>query len=114
MKPMAHLINTSRGAVVNTEALCQALTQGLLAGAALDVTEPEPINMDNPILKLDNVIITAHSAGASPMAMTELWRRPVEEMINVLIKKQWPRGLVNPRVKEKYLQKWGLNEPSPC
>jgi len=70
--------------------------------------------MDNPILKLDNVIITAHSAGASPMAMTELWRRPVEEMINVLIKKQWPRGLVNPKVKEKYLQKWGLNEPSPC
>jgi len=114
MKPTAHLINTSRGAIVDTEALCQALTQGLLAGAALDVTEPEPINMDNPILKLDNVIITAHSAGASPMAMTELWRRPVEEMINVLIKKQWPRGLVNPKVKEKYLQKWGLSEPSPC
>jgi len=106
MKPTAYLINASRGPVVDTNALYQALTKGLLAYAALDVVDPEPINMDNPILKLDNVIITAHNAAISPIAAAELWKRPGEEIINVLIKKQRPRGLVNPQVKESYQQKW--------
>ena len=107
MKSTAHLINTARGPVVDTKALYQALTEGLLASAALDVIDPEPINMDNPILTLGNVIITAHNAAASPTAMAEMFARPGPEMINVLVKKQWPRGLVNPKVKEKYQQKWG-------
>jgi len=107
MKSTAYLINTSRGPLVKTDELYEALTQKLLAGAGLDVIEPEPLNIDNPILGLDNVIVTAHSAGASPIAMGELWKRPGEEIINVMVKKHWPRGLVNPQVKEKYQQKWG-------
>ncbi|MDD5094315.1 MAG: C-terminal binding protein [Dehalococcoidia bacterium] len=107
MKRKAYLINTARGPVVDTQALHQALVKGLLAGAALDVTEPEPINIDNPLLKLDNVIITAHSAGASRQAIFDGCKVAGEEMINVLIKKQWPFGLVNPQVKEKYQEKWG-------
>ncbi|MFA4837049.1 MAG: C-terminal binding protein, partial [Dehalococcoidia bacterium] len=69
-------------------------------------TEPEPLSADDPILKLDNIIVTAHSGGASPAAMAELWNRPGEEVLNVLVNEQWPRGLVNPQVKEKYQQKW--------
>ncbi len=108
MKRTAYLINISRGAVVKTGELYEALTQNLLAGAGLDVIDPEPINMDNPILGLDNVIVTAHTAGVSPIAIAELAKRPGEEMINVLVKGEWPRGLVNPQVKEKYQQRWGI------
>jgi glyoxylate reductase len=65
MKPNAIVINTARGPVVDTEALYQALKQGHIAAAALDVTEPEPISADHPLLKLDNVIVAPHIASAS-------------------------------------------------
>ena len=65
MKPTAILINTARGPVVDPEALYQALTTGQIAAAALDVTEPEPIPPDSPLLTLDNIIITPHMASAS-------------------------------------------------
>lgn len=111
MKPTAYLVNTGRGPLVDTKALCECLEEGVPAGAALDVVDPEPINMGNPLLKLSNVIITAHSAARSSAAITELYSRPGEEMVNVLIKGLWPRGLVNPQVKEIYRKKWG-SEPS--
>jgi len=106
MKPTAYLINTARGALIDQRALHTALTEGYLAGAALDVTEPEPINPDDPLLKLDNVIITAHSAHFSIPAYLELTRRPGEEVARVL-KGDWPIGLINPQVKERYRQRWG-------
>ena len=65
MKPTATLINTARGPVVDNEALYHALKDGEIAYAALDVTEPEPIPMDSPLLKLDNIIIAPHIASAS-------------------------------------------------
>ena len=108
MKPTACLINTARGGVVDPKALYTALTKGYIAAAAFDVTEPEPINPDNPLLKLDNFIVTAHSAGLSPQSLTEMQRRPGEEIIRV-VKGQWPIGLVNPEVKIKYRKKWGLS-----
>jgi D-3-phosphoglycerate dehydrogenase len=105
MKPNACLVNTGRGATVDHEALHAALTQGLISMAAFDVTEPEPIPPDSPLLKLDNFIVTAHSAGISPQALEEIQRRPAKEIIRV-IKGEWPVGLLNPEVKEKYLAKW--------
>lgn len=61
MKPTAYFINTARGPIVDEEALYRALVEGRIAGAALDVFEQEPIDRDNPIMKLDNVIVTPHS-----------------------------------------------------
>jgi D-3-phosphoglycerate dehydrogenase len=106
MKPTACLINTARGGVVDPKALYTALTKGYIAAAAFDVTEPEPINPDNPLLKLDNFIVTAHSAGLSPQALAEMQRRPGDEIIRV-VQGKWPFGLVNPEVKTKYIKKWG-------
>jgi len=106
MKPTAYLINTARGPLVDHKALYAALTEGYLAGAALDVTEPEPIDPDDPLLKLDNVIVTPHSAHFSIPAYMEQLLRPADEIARVF-KGEWPVGLLNPQVKEKYNQKWG-------
>jgi len=106
MKPSAHLVNTARGGLIDQEALHTALTNGYLAGAALDVTEPEPISPDDPLLKLDNVIITPHQAGLSIPAVIELLSRPGEEIARVF-KGEWPVGLLNPQAKERYIERWG-------
>ncbi|MEM4889352.1 MAG: NAD(P)-dependent oxidoreductase, partial [Thermosphaera sp.] len=64
MKKTAILINTSRGAVIDTKALVKALREGWIAGAGLDVFEEEPLPKDHPLLSLDNVVLTPH-IGAS-------------------------------------------------
>jgi glyoxylate reductase len=71
-KPTAILINTARGPIVDPEALYHALTHNQLAAAALDVTEPEPIPMDSPLLTLDNLIIAPHIASASVATRTKM------------------------------------------
>jgi D-3-phosphoglycerate dehydrogenase len=106
MKPTACLINTGRGAVVDHEALYTALSEGYISMAAVDVTEPEPVPADSPLLTLDNFICTAHSAGISPQSFAELQRRPGEEIIR-WAKGEWPVGLLDPRMKETYRQRWG-------
>ena len=65
MKPSSILVNLSRGPVVDTDALHQALTNGTIAGAGLDVFDPEPVPTDHPILGLDNVVILPHIGSAS-------------------------------------------------
>ena len=65
MKPTAVLINTSRGPVVDEEALIEALQEGRIAGAGLDVFEREPVDPSNPLLTMDNVVVTPHIAGTT-------------------------------------------------
>ena len=68
MKPTAYFINTCRGPTVDEAALIRALQSGEIAGAGLDVFEQEPTPADNPLLKMDNVIVTPHSAGSSNLS----------------------------------------------
>ena len=65
MTPSAVLINTSRGPVVDELALIQALRAGTIAAAGLDVFEKEPLDPDNPLLRMDNVVVTPHMAGTT-------------------------------------------------
>jgi D-3-phosphoglycerate dehydrogenase len=106
MKSTACVINTARGGFIDEAALYQALTEGQIAMAALDVTDPEPPDSSIPLLAMDNVIMTAHSAFFSPTSEAERWHRPVEEIAR-LIKGEWPQALVNPQAKEKYIARWG-------
>ena len=111
MKATACLINTARGGFVDEAALYQALKEGKIAMAALDVTDPEPPDPQSPLLAMDNVISTAHSAFFSPSSEAERWHRPVEEVARVM-RGEWPRSLVNPQAKEKYVARWGaMKEP---
>jgi D-3-phosphoglycerate dehydrogenase len=106
MKPTAYLINTARGGLVDESALYTALSEGRIAGAALDVMDPEPPSPDNPLLKLDNVLITAHSAHYSDQSAVEL-RRKVDENVLAVLRGEFPPGLLNPQAKERYRARWG-------
>ena len=108
MKPTAYFINTARGELVDERALYTALSEGLIAGAGLDVLEPEPPSPDNPLFKLNNVLITGHFAYYSEESREELFMRPWEEVARVL-QGEWPHGLVNPQVKERFRVKWGAH-----
>lgn len=72
MKPEVWLLNVARGGLVDTDALAKALTGGSIAGAALDVTEPEPLPHDHALWGLDNALITPHVANTWDMALPEL------------------------------------------
>ena len=72
MKPDAWLVNVARGGLVDTDALVAALERGAIAGAALDVTDPEPLAPDHPLWGMDNVLITPHVANTWDMALPEL------------------------------------------
>jgi phosphoglycerate dehydrogenase-like enzyme len=76
MKPTAYLINTSRGAVLDEKALIRALQEKKIAGAGIDVWDPEPPKPDNPLLHMPNVVATPHSAGPA----WEIWQPSFEVM----------------------------------
>ena len=97
MKPTALLINTSRGPVVDEQALIRALQEKRLAGAALDVWEHEPVAADHPLLAMDNVLATPHAAYFSSAAVAQVPRRCGEEVARVLTG-QRPLNVVNPEV----------------
>ena len=72
MKPTAFFINTARGEIVQESALIEALEKGFIAGAGLDVLAKEPPAIDNPLLRMDNVILTPHIAGLTKDSVTQL------------------------------------------
>ncbi|MEM0297668.1 MAG: C-terminal binding protein [Zestosphaera sp.] len=94
MRKNAYIVNTSRGPLIDEKALYKALKEGWIAGAALDVFEVEPLPPDNPLLKLDNVILTPHIAWFTEEALQRLEYTAVEEAIRIL-KGELPKNLVN-------------------
>ena len=84
MRPTAFLINTARGRVVDTEALCEALTEGGLAGAALDVTDPEPLPPDHPLVSMSNVIVTPHISSGSAATVRRMGMMAAENVVAAL------------------------------
>ena len=93
MKPSAFLINTSRGPVVDEQALADALHSGRIAGAGVDVLSTEPPKADNPLLKCDNCLITPHVAWAGFETRTRLVGI-VEENLRAFVKGE-PINVVN-------------------
>ena len=84
MKKTAILINTSRGGVVDTNALVKALREGWIAGAGLDVYEEEPLPSDHPLTKLDNVVLTPHIGASTYEAQEKAGITVVEKIIEIL------------------------------
>jgi D-3-phosphoglycerate dehydrogenase len=85
---------------VDESALIKALQNKWIAGAGLDVFEKEPIDPDNPLLKMDNVIVMPHSASYSDAAIAVQPENPAREVARILSGK-WPNNPVNPEVKPK-------------
>jgi len=100
MKPNVVLVNTSRGPVVDLDALYEALKEGRIFGAGLDVTEPEPLPLDHPLFTLDNIIITPHIASASKTARDKMSWIAAKNLIAGLKGEHLP-NCVNPQVYQQ-------------
>ena len=95
MQSTAFLINTTRGRTVDPRALYDALAGNDIAGAAIDVTDPEPIPFDDPLLSLDNLLITPHIASASRQTVRRMGQMSADNIIAALNGEAMP-GCVNP------------------
>jgi D-3-phosphoglycerate dehydrogenase len=104
MKPSAYLINTSRGGVIDEPALIEALREKRIAGAGLDVFETEPPELDNPLLKMDNVIGTPHGLGHADESLLRC-AGMTEENVLALVDGRLPPYLVNRNVR------WRVDAP---
>jgi D-3-phosphoglycerate dehydrogenase len=107
-KPL--LVNTSRGPIIDEKALIQAVKEGLISGAGLDVLEKEPPDSENPLLKMDNVILSPHVSFYSEESISELKRRTAMNVSDVLLGR-WPRSVVNPEVMGKARARSFLSNP---
>jgi phosphoglycerate dehydrogenase-like enzyme len=100
MKPTAFLVNTARGGVIHEPDLYEALVNRRIAGAGLDVFDEEPPG-DNPLLRLDNVVLTAHTAGVDVQSRDDMARKAAETIVRAL-SGDWPAEcIVNPEVRQK-------------
>jgi glyoxylate reductase len=94
MKPTTILVNTSRGGVVDQEALYEALANGIIGGAALDVTTPEPLRADHPLLKLPNVLIVPHIGSATVGTRGRMALMAADNLIAGVTGKALPNAVV--------------------
>jgi lactate dehydrogenase-like 2-hydroxyacid dehydrogenase len=97
MKPTAMLVNTARGPVVDQEALIEALREGIIAAAGLDVTDPEPIAPDDPLLSLPNVVVLPHIGSASVATRTRMAQIAADNLLAGLRGERLPH-CINPEV----------------
>jgi D-3-phosphoglycerate dehydrogenase / 2-oxoglutarate reductase len=100
MRPSAFFVNTARAALADYDALVNALREGRLAGAALDVYPLEPLPPDSPLLELDNVVLSPHLAGASTDVPRHHSRQIVDDLLRALGGER-PRHLANPEVWQR-------------
>ncbi len=98
MKKKPIIINTSRGPIIDEKALLQALEQGFISGAGLDVLEKEPPDSQNPLLKMENVVLSPHIGFYSEESISELKRRTAQNVSAVLMGR-WPGSVVNREVR---------------
>ena len=106
MKSSAIVINTARGPIIDEAALIEALRNGVITAAGLDVTEHEPPAPDNPLLGMDNVVLTPHIASASSRMRPETRRRAARE-VSLVLRGRWPMSCVNPTVLPRAtLERW--------
>lgn len=103
MKPGAILVNTARGAVVDQAAMLAALKSGRLGGAGLDVTDPEPIAPHDPLLRLDNVVITPHIGSASVATRAQMAAIAVDNILDAFAGRV-PRFCANPQARMRPAQ----------
>jgi D-3-phosphoglycerate dehydrogenase len=94
------IINTSRGPIIDEKALIEALREGRISGAGLDVLEKEPPDSENPLLKMENVILSPHIGFYSVESISELKQRTAKNVSDVLMGR-WPRSVVNREVLGK-------------
>jgi len=99
MKKTAYLINNARGPIVDEKALYKALKEGWIAGAALDVFEQEPTPMQNPLLKLDNVVVAPHISSSSYETRSRMAEMVAENLV-AFFEGKTPPNLVNPEVEK--------------
>jgi D-3-phosphoglycerate dehydrogenase / 2-oxoglutarate reductase len=102
MKPGAFFVNTARAALVDQDALIAALREQRLAGAALDVAEPEPLTAGSPLFELDNLIITPHHAGTTVRTRERTLRQAAENLVLMLRGELPAMGLCNPDVRDRF------------
>ena len=95
MKSSAILINTARGPIVETDALVEALRDGVIAGAALDVTDPEPLPADHPLVGMENCLVVPHIASASAVTRGKMAEIAARNLIAGLKGEALPAGLNN-------------------
>jgi len=101
MEPHAYFITTARGFIHDEDALLQALRDGRIAGAGLDVWAKEPPSPDHPLLQFDNVLASPHTAGVTREAREKMGRIAAEQVLDALDGKRPPR-IVNPEVWPHY------------
>jgi len=105
MKPTAYLINTARSLLVDQDAMLRALKEHRIAGAAIDAHEQEPLPLNNPLLQLDNVLLTPHHGGATLRTRERTLKQACSNLLSMLSGNIPDVGFCNPAVRDRFTQK---------